>query len=206
MNGTARKSRLRILGGLWLISSLWATASGQTTDKRFYGGLQLMKGVGRSNGISYGVGVSGRFQYPLTPRVALTAKLGLEMYRITGLFLVPTTYLGYGYNGITGFGFNTIYNTSYLYPTRETGYNVPITFGPRVYLTRQVHVDLNVGVDIAANESMVSVLHLEPGVGYTLPLPHNGGVLDLTAGYFTSLARGSGVFAIGAAYGLKLSR
>ena len=206
MNGTARKSRLLVGGSLWLISSLWATAFGQTTDKRVYGGIQLMKGVGRSNGINYGLSVSGRFQYPLTPRVALTAKLGLEIYQITGLYVVPTGYLGYGYNAITGFGFNTWYYNAYLYPTRETGYNVPITVGPRVYLTGQVHVDMNVGVDIAANESMVSVLHLEPGIGYTLLLPHNGGVLDLTAGYFTSLARGSGVFAIGAAYGLKLAR
>ncbi len=193
-----------------LISTLYAgiqlpSAVGQATDKRLYGGINLIKGVGRYNGVSFGVGFSGRYQYPLTRTVALTAKLGLEIYRIDYTYVLPSSYLGYGYNAITGFGFNTLYYNYYPYEYRATGINIPFSFGPRVYLTNNVHTDLNVGVDIAANEAVASVFHVEPGVGYTLPLP-NGHLLDINTSYFTSFARGSGGFSIGVAYGLKLTR
>ncbi|GAB2559553.1 hypothetical protein [Spirosoma areae] len=67
-----------------------------------------------------------------------------------------------------------------------------------------LHVDLNAGVDIAATKTMLTSLHVSPGVGYTLPLA-NGRFLDVTAGYATSFARGSGVVGISVAYGLPLN-
>ncbi|GAB3513457.1 hypothetical protein GCM10027341_55490 [Spirosoma knui] len=191
-----------VLTGLLVLGQL-TLAVGQANDKLVYLGANLLAGIGRYNGIKYGAGVSGRFQYPLTTNVALTAKVGLEVYRVSSAFLVPNSYLGYGYSPISGFGFNTLYYNFYSYESVAMGLAIPICFGPRVYLNDRAHVDLNVGVDIAANASMVSSLHVEPSAGYLLPLP-NGGKLDLNAGYFTSFAKGSGVFTIGAAFGLSL--
>lgn len=189
-----------MLGGLLLICQL-TPAMGQAADKMLYAGANLLIGVGRYNGIRYGAGASVRYQHPLTDKLAITAKVGLEVYQVNSIFLVPTSYLGYGYNAISGFGFNTLYYNFNSYENRATGINVPICFGPRVYVTDRVHADLNVGVDIAANGYLVSSLHVEPSAGYLLSLP-NGGTLDVTTGYFTSFARGSGVFTIGVAYGL----
>lgn len=192
-----------VLGGL--LGGLRPTAQGQAADKILYGGTNVLIGVGRYNSVNFGVGVSGRFQYPFSSKVALTVKTGLEVYRVSYSYVLPSSYLGYGYNLITGFGFNTIYYNYYGYEYKATGVSIPLQFGPRVYLTNEVHADLNVGVDIAANRNMVSVLHVEPGFGYTRRLG-NGGYLDLNAGYFTSFARGSGVFTLGAAYGIRLNR
>lgn len=193
-----------LLSGL-LTGGLRPSVLGQVTDKIIFGGVNGLVGVGRYNGIEYGVGVSGRFHYPLTPKVALTAKVGLDVYRVRYAYVLPSSYVGYGYNLITGYGFNTIYYNYYGYEYKLTGLSVPVCFGPRVYLTPQVHADLNVGVDVAVNWNLVSVLHVEPGAGYTRRLS-NGGFLDLNAGYYTSFAKGSGVFTLGAAYGLNLNR
>lgn len=193
-----------LLGGV-LLGSPHPFALGQAADKILYGGTNVLIGVGRYNSVNFGVGVSGRLHYPYSPKVALTAKFGLDVYRNSYAYVLPSSYLGYGYNAITGFGFNTIYYNYYGYEYKGTGVSIPVQFGPRVYLTREVHADLNVGVDIAAGRNMVSVLHVEPGFGYTRRLG-NGGYLDLNAGYFTSFARGSGVFTLGAAYGIRLNR
>lgn len=200
-----KKSLICLVLGSFLTGGLPPTALGQVTDKILFGGVNGLVGVGRYNGIDYGVGVSGRFHYPLTPKVALTARMGFDVYRVRYANLLPSSYLGYGYSLITGYGFNTIYYNYYAYEYKATGLSIPVCFGPRVYLTDEVHADLNVGVDVAANRNLVSVLHVEPGVGYTKRLS-NGGFLDLNAGYYTSFARGSGVFTLGAAYGLKLNR
>lgn len=201
---SARKYIICLLISSLFVGSQFSPVFGQAADRIIFGGVSAMYGVGRYNPINYGVGISGRVQYPLTPTVALTAKVGLERYRISYSSLLFSSYLGYGYNAITGFGFNTLYY-NYGYDYKVTGINIPFSFGPRLYLTDRLHTDLNVGVDIAANERMTSVLHVEPGVGYVLPLP-NGGLLDVNLGYFTSFAQGSGAFTIGVAYGLKINR
>lgn len=72
-----------------------------------------------------------------------------------------------------------------------------------MYLTDRLHADFNVGVDIATNGNATSDLHIEPGMGYTLPLS-SGRFLDLNVSFFTSFARDSGAFTIGAAYPLKI--
>lgn len=193
------------LGSL-LAGALPPVALGQAADnKLLFGGMNALVGVGRYNSVTYGVGFSGRYHHPLTQNVALTAKAGLEVYRMTFAYILPVSYNGFGYNLITGYGFNTIYYNYYGYEYEGTGISVPVCFGPRVYLTSRVHADLNVGVDIAANRNVVSVLRVEPSMGFTHRLP-NGGFLDLNAGYFTSIARGSGAFTVGAAYGFTLNR
>lgn len=193
-----------LINGL-LVGIPFSPMFGQAADKIIFGGVSAIYGVGRYNPINYGVGISGRVQYPLTPTVALTAKVGLERYQLTYSNLILNSYLGYGYNAITGFGFNTLYYNYYGYDYKVTSMNIPFSFGPRLYLTDRLHTDLNVGVDIAVNERMTSVLHVEPGVGYVLPL-NNGGLLDVNLGYFTNFAQGSGAFTIGVAYGLKINR
>lgn len=194
-----------LLIGILLTANYLPSAFGQAADKIIYGGVNLTHGVGPYNSVNLGAGISGRIQYPLTPTVALTAKLGLEVYRVTNTFLYSSSYLGYGYNIITGFGFNTLYYNYYPYDYAATGINIPFSFGPRVYLTSNFHADLGIGVDIAANEVLTSDLHVEPGIGYTLPLS-NGNFVDVNTSYFTSFARGSGAFTIGIAYGLKFNR
>lgn len=188
-----------------LVATQFSPVLGQAADRIIFGGLSATYGVGRYNPINYGVGMSGRVQYPITPTVALTAKVGFERYRVTYSSLLFSSYLGYGYNAITGFGFNTLYYNYYGYDYKVTRINIPFSFGPRLFLTDRLHTDLNVGVDITANERITSVRHVEPGVGYVLPLS-NGGLLDMNLSYFTSFARGRGAFTIGVAYGLKINR
>lgn len=185
--------------------SALTTANGQANDKLLYLGIYGLKDVLQHSNINYGVGVSGRLQYPLAPKIALTARAGLEMYKITGSYIVPTTSLGYGYNPISGYGFNTIQNSFYTYPVNATGYNIPVMLGPRIYLTRQVHIDLNAGADIAASRTMLTAIRVEPEIGYTIPLG-NGRMLDINTSYLTNFIRGSGLFSVGTAYGLLVAR
>ncbi|MBC8154860.1 MAG: hypothetical protein H7Z72_18340 [Bacteroidetes bacterium] len=191
-----------------LIISLFVSAQrppalGQATDKIIYGGVALLKNVGRYNAANVGVGFSGRYQYPLTPTVSVTGKLGLEVYRVNYSFYNYSTYNVTSYNYTTGGYYSIPYYYNYSYENRGTAIVIPFSFGLRVYLTDKVHADLNVGVAIAVNGNATSDLRVEPGVGYTLPLG-NGRFLDLNTSYFTSFARGSGAFTISAAYSLNL--
>lgn len=130
---------LLVITGLMLSAQL-PSAFGQANDEIIYGGLTLIKNVGRYNAARFGVGVSGRYQYPLTRTVSLTAKAGVEVYRVRNSYLYPSSYLGYGYNAITGFGFNTIYYNYYSAESRgrpstfrspsDRGCTSPIGFMP----------------------------------------------------------------------------
>lgn len=191
-----------------LISGLLAgghlpKAFGQTTDKLIFGGLALEHGVGRYNPIQFGAGAVAQFQYPLTPVFAVTAKVGVEVFRINFTSLNPYSYLGYGYNPISGFGFNTLYMNYALRNDRILGVSAPICVGPRAYITDRVHADVLVGADIAASEVIRTSLRVEPAIGYMLPLPQ-GRFLDINATYCTSFARGSGMVSLGVSYGFKL--
>ncbi|WP_128548268.1 hypothetical protein [Larkinella soli] len=182
-----------------------APSAGQRPDPLIFAGLQAVKGSARYSAIDFGGGIRGRYQHPVAEKWALTAGLGLDLHRINSFFLVPTSYLGYGYNPISGFGFNTLYYNFYGYEYRVTAVSIPIQVGPRWYVSERVHADLMAGVDLAVNRHAVSAPHIEPGAGYLLPLKV-GGFLDLTAGYFTTFARGRGAFTVGVAYGFRRNR
>lgn len=196
---------LSVLG--WLIST--GSSLAQADEKLLFAGLDVLKGVGKYNGITYGVGGSIRYHHPIRQHVALTARVGLEYYKIRYYSYVPSTYLGYGYNAITGFGFNTIYyGAGNLYEYETHGVNLPITVAPRLYLPNVLpglHADLNLGADMALSKSLITSLHVAPGAGYALPLK-TGQYLDITTNFVTSFSRGSGLFTIGAAYGLPVKR
>lgn len=191
-----------LISGL-LIGGRCPTVLGQATAKLLFGGVHLNYGVGQYKPLPYGIGISGRFQYPVTRSISLTAKVGFESYRIHYTALNPYAYLGYGYNPISGFGFNTMYLSYAMNNYRATGLNVPLALGPRVYLTDRVHADLLGGVDVGANEHMRSAVHLEAGAGYILPLK-SGGFLDVNVGFLTSVIKGSNMLTAGVAYGIKI--
>lgn len=194
-----------LLGGLLTLAHC-QTAFGQASDKMLFGGLAVGTGMGRYSPVDYGVGAHLRAQYPLTPKLALTAKVGLERYRISTYYLMPYSYLGYGYNPISGFGFNTLYVNYFGYDYKVTVLNIPVVLGPRLYLTNRVHIDLLAGVDIAPVRGAKPTVHLEPGVGYLLPFG-KGHVLDINLGLFTDFAKGNkGILMAGAAYGLPWGR
>lgn len=176
----------------------------QSTEKLFFGGVSLMHGVGSYNGLNVGGGVFGRVHYPLAKKVAFTAKLGAEVYRVADYSSIPYSYLGYGYNAITGFGFNTIYYNWNSYEYKTWGVSVPFNFGPRLYLTPNVYASLNVGFDAAISRALLTSFHAEPAIGYVRSLG-NGAWLDVSGGYFTSFSRGSGVFGLSAAYGVPFN-
>ncbi|RRB06322.1 hypothetical protein [Larkinella rosea] len=198
-----KKLLISLLFGGLLTGGHLPKTFGQAADKIVFGGVTLERGVGRYNPITFGVGAVGQFQYPLTPVFAVTAKAGVEVFLINFSSLNPYSYLGYGYNPISGFGFNTLYVNYAMMNARTTGISVPLCVGPRAYLTDRLHADALVGADVGASEVMRTSLRVEPGVGYMLPLPQ-GRFLDVNASYCTSFARGSGVVSLGISYGFKI--
>jgi len=196
-----------LIGGI-LTVALRSASFGQMDKTMLFVGANLARGVGKYNGLGVGGGLNARLHYSLWPTLALTAQLGLEYYKIKYYDYLPGySYLGYGYNAITGFGFNTInYGPGYVYPVDTWGISLPITVAPRLYLPtllKGLHADLNLGVDVAATRTMLTSLLVSPGVGYTLPLA-DGNFLDILIGYGTSLSRGSGVVGVSVAYGLPI--
>ncbi|MBD2704069.1 hypothetical protein IC229_25715 [Spirosoma sp. BT702] len=187
--------------------TLLPTVFGQANSKLLYVAGDVLLGVGKYNAIDYGAGVNIRLHYPILPQLAVTAKAGIEYYFISAYRYMTTTYLGYGYNPISGFGFNTLYSAPGGVSGEKTyGVSIPLAVGPRLYLPalrNGAHVDLNVGADLAASRIMVTSLHVSPGAGITLPLP-NDKLLDVMAYYVTSFERGSGVIGVSVAYGLPV--
>lgn len=205
-----KRNLLILLFGI--VTSLFSgqPAVAQADRKLLFAGADLLHGVGRYNALRVGGGLSARVQYPLRSNLALTAKVGVEYYRIRYYDYLPGySYLGYGYNIITGYGFNTIYyGAGYGYLVNDNGVSLPVTVGPRLYLpglVRGLHTDLNAGLDVAATRTLITSLHIAPGVGYAVLLS-TGNYLDVSLNYGTSFGRGSGVFGLSAAYGLPLGR
>ena len=198
---------IALLGCLLGLTTLSA-AFGQADKKILYVGADLLRGVGKYNGLGFGAGMNARLQYPLIPNLALTAKVGVEYYKIAYYGYLPGySSLGYGYNIITGWGFNTYnYIPGLTYSDESYGLSLPVTVGPRLYLPavlKGLHTDLNVGADVAATKTMLTSLHVSPGVGYTLPLA-NGHFLDVTTSFVTNFKRGNGVVGLSVAYGLPI--
>ncbi|GAB3319100.1 hypothetical protein GCM10027299_11330 [Larkinella ripae] len=191
-----------LLGGL-AGGGHFSPVFGQASDPLFFGGVHLNMPVGRYKPLTFGAGFDARFQYPVLPKLALTARAGLELFRINYASLNPYAYLGYGYNPISGFGFNTMYMSYASRNERVTALNVPLGVGPRLFLTDRLHADVLAGLDVAASEHMRSSFRLEGGGGYLLPL-RQGGFLDINAGFFTSFAKGSNLLTLGVSYGFKL--
>ncbi|GAB3919445.1 hypothetical protein [Larkinella terrae] len=200
-----KKHLLSLLISGLLAGGHWPKAFGQATDKLVFGGVALEHGVGRYNPITFGAGAIAQFQYPLSPVFAVTAKGGVEVFRINFSSLNPYAYLGYGYNPISGFGFNTLYMNYAMRNDRVMGVSVPLCVGPRAYLTNRLHADVLVGADVGASEVMRTSLRFEPGIGYLLPLPQ-GRFLDVNSSYCTSFGRGSGVVSLGVSYGIRIGR
>ncbi|GAB3691413.1 hypothetical protein GCM10027592_09420 [Spirosoma flavus] len=202
-----KKQLIFLLIASILSLTLPPTVFGQANEKLLYVAGDVLGGVGTYNTIDYGAGVNLRLHYPVLPQLAVTAKIGVEYYTISAYRYMTTTYLGYGYNPISGFGFNTIYSAPGGISGEKTyGVSLPIVVGPRLYLPalrNGAHVDLNAGADVAASKMMITSLHVSPGAGLTLPLPNNK-FLDVMAYYVTSFERGSGVVGVSVAYGLPI--
>jgi hypothetical protein len=200
----------RFLQATLLVGVLVQTAHGQAGEKVLFIEADLLRGVGRYNGLTWGAGLNGRVQYPLTPTLAVTGNVGVEYYRIRYYdYGGGYSYLGYGINPITGGGINTIYwNPGSAYEDRTSGVSLPVTVGPRLYLpnvANGLHAGLNLGADIAGTRATLRTsFHFSPVVGFIRPLG-NGRYLDLTAYYATSFTRyAGGVVGLSAAYGLPL--
>lgn len=197
-----KKLLIILFFGIVFVPSTYA----QSDKTILYASVDAMRGA-KGNGINYGAGLNAKLQYPIAPNLTLTARLGLEHYKISGVSYglgYPT--LGYGNNLITGWGWNTPqYQVNALYyETRGT--NLPITVGVRYYIPAVLegfHVDMNGGVDATLSESLRSSVRFEPNVGYTLTLG-NGKFLDLSLAYLNALKPRTGVFGLSIAYGIPV--
>lgn len=202
-----KRQLISLLTASILSLTILPTVFGQANAKLLYIAADVLRGIGKYNAIDYGVGANVRLHYPILPQLAVTAKAGVEYYTISAYRYMTTTYLGYGYNPISGFGFNTIYSAPGGISGEKTyGVSIPLVVGPRLYLPairNGAHVDLNVGADLAASRIMVTSLHVSPGAGFTIPLPDDK-FLDVMAYYVTSFERGSGVLGVSFAYGLPV--
>ena len=189
-----------------LLVTVTTAAFAQSDKVIIYGGVDALRGV-RGNGLNFGLGLNAKLQYPIAPNLALTAKIGAEHYKISGYSYGLGYYnLGYGYNLVTGWGFNTPQyqvSASY-YETRGT--SLPVTVGVRYYIPAILegfHVDLNGGMDIAVSETLRHSVRLEPNVGYTLTLG-NGQFLDLSLMYVNALQPRTGIIGLSVAYGFPV--
>ena len=196
----------KLLAILFFSVVIVSSSFAQSDKIILYASVDALHGV-RGNGLNYGAGLNAKLQYPIAPNLALTARVGAEHYKIAGYSYglgYPT--LGYGYNLITGWGFNTPQyqvNTFY-YETRGT--SLPLTVGVRYYVPavlNGLHVDMNGGVDAAVSETLRNSVRLEPNVGYTLSLG-NGHFLDLSLAYFNALKPRTGVIGLSVAYGIPV--
>ncbi|MBO0931137.1 hypothetical protein [Fibrella aquatilis] len=148
-------------------------------------------GIGKYNATGIATGLSGRFQMPLGSNFTLNAKTGFSMGTI------KKAYRYSGYYDYYGYYYASEYPATYFW--------IPVNVGPRYYFAKNLHVGLNLGVDIAASEAAATSFHFEPGFGYALPLA-NGNFIDFGTTFETSFEQGQSLFNFRFAYGLNLGK
>lgn len=145
-------------------------------------GLTPGLGIGVYNGIGLSAGLDLRYQHPIAPNLALTAKTGIDVFRVKSRYAEQ---------------FRQQYKTT-------AGFSIPLTVGPRYYFPKGLYTGLNVGADIGVSKLAVTSFRFEPSVGMLVPL-RAGRYLDVGTSVNTSFNRGSGVFSFNFAYGLPVS-
>ncbi|MBO0940028.1 hypothetical protein J2I47_26015 [Fibrella sp. HMF5335] len=148
-------------------------------------------GIGKYNATGIATGLGGRFQMPLGSNFTLNAKTGFSMGTI------KKAYRYGGYYDYYGYYYASEYPATYFW--------IPVNVGPRFYFAKNLHVGLNLGVDIGVSEVAATSFHFEPAFGYALPLA-NGNVIDFGTTFETSFEQGSSIFNFRFAYGLNLGK
>ena len=150
-------------------------------------------GIGKYNATGITTGLSGRFQMPLGSNFTLNASTGFSMGTIKKAYRSGGYYDYYG---------NYYYDNTGV---PATYFWIPVNVGPRYYFAKNLHVGLNLGVDIGVSEVAATSFHFEPGFGYALPLG-NGNFFDIGTTFETSFEQGTSIFSFRFAYGLNLGR
>ncbi|GAB2559560.1 hypothetical protein [Spirosoma areae] len=78
-----KKQLITLLIGCLLGMAAQPGARAQVDKKILFAGADLLRGVGKYNGLALGVGLNARLHYPLTPALALTGKVGVEYYKLS---------------------------------------------------------------------------------------------------------------------------
>ncbi|GHB70593.1 hypothetical protein GCM10007390_25390 [Persicitalea jodogahamensis] len=168
--------------------------------------MDALRGVGKTT-LDFGAGFNARVHYPVAPNLALTAKFGTELYKMSGFsYGLNSTGLAYGYNPITGWGFNRIEQRVGIRYSETRGVVLPVIVGARYYLPavlKGLHADLGLGRDFAVTKTIRGTFRVEPGFGYTLTLG-NGQFMDFSAVYVSGLQPGTNIAGLSIAYGFPV--
>lgn len=178
-----KQRAVRLLWGCLLSLSLAPFSHAQRDQRLLLIGVSPGLGIGIYNSIGVVGGIDLRYQHPLARNLTLTAKTGIDVFRIKNRYAEQVKK---DYQTITGF-------------------SVPVTVGPRCYFLKGMYGGLNLGADIGISKLTVSSFRFEPMVGVVIPTSA-GRYVDVGASIQSSFNRGSGIFSFNLAYGLGWAR